>query len=436
MAEKFRAMRGTHDILPEEAHIWRRIEDYFAGICGRYGYSEIRIPIFEATQLFERGTGFATDVVQKEMYTFPDKKGRSLTLRPEATPAVIRAFLEHSLGRRGKVTKLFYMGPMFRYDRPGQGRYRQFHQLGIEAIGTASAVADAEVIRLLWDYLRGIGLATLRVRLNTLGCKECRIKYSDVLKIFLESRLDKLCADCNDRFARNPLRVLDCKTKSCRVLIEEAPDVATVLCEDDIEHFDRVKTYLSLAGVDFYVDSKLVRGLDYYTRTVFEVVHESAGEDLALGGGGRYDELVQVFGGPSTPAVGFSLGLERVVAALGADRGGGEGGSGESRDAGAVTGTGVGPDVYVANLGDEASDKAFELAGILRGKLKVWLEFDQRKLDRQLKSASKLGAKYTAIIGSDELAQGVVRMKDMASGEQTMVRFDETLDWLTDKVGG
>jgi histidyl-tRNA synthetase len=422
MAEKIRAMRGTHDFLPDEARLWRRVENAFVDICIRYGYSEIRTPVFEATELFERGTGFATDVVQKEMYTFPDKKGRSLSLRPEATPSVIRAYLEHSLGRKARVAKYFYMGPMFRYDRPGQGRYRQFHQLGIEAIGTASPTADAEVIRLLWEYLKGIGLGDIQVRLNTLGCKDCRVKYSGVLKDFLENKLESLCADCHDRFERNPLRILDCKNKKCKPVIADAPDIAEMLCADDIGHLEQVKELLSGAGVDFYVDAKLVRGLDYYTRTVFEVIHKAAGEDLALGGGGRYDELVEVIGGPSTPAVGFSLGLERVITALT---------EGKREEA-----AGGAPRVYIAPLGREAADRAFELAGVLRQHFPAWLEFDQRKLDRQLKSASKIGAKFTVIIGSEELAEAVVRVKDMDSGEQTMVKYDDIVSWLSERIGG
>ena len=422
MAEKIRAMRGTHDFLPDEARLWRRVENAYVDICTRYGYSEIRTPVFEATELFERGTGFATDVVQKEMYTFPDKKGRSLSLRPEATPSVIRAYLEHSLGRKARVAKYFYMGPMFRYDRPGQGRYRQFHQLGIEAIGTGSATADAEVIRLLWEFLTGIGLGKIRIRLNTLGCKECRVKYSGTLKDFLEDKLESLCGDCHDRFERNPLRILDCKNKNCKAVIKNAPDIAGLLCEDDIAHLDSVKRLLTAAGVDFYVDAKLVRGLDYYTRTVFEVIHEAAGEDLALGGGGRYDELVQVIGGPSTPAVGFSLGLERVITAL-------TEGSREDSAGGA-------PAVFIAPMGDDAADRAFELAGAIREHVSAWLEFNQRKLDRQLKSASKMGVRFTVILGSDELAQGMVKVKDMTTGEQTMVKYDDIVTWLLERIGG
>jgi histidyl-tRNA synthetase len=422
MTERFKAMRGTHDILPEEAHLWRRIEDRFVETCRHYGYSEIRVPVFEATELFQRGIGFATDVVQKEMYTFPDKKGRSLSLRPEATPSVVRAYLEHNLARRAGLTKLFYMGPMFRYDRPGAGRYRQFHQLGVEVIGTSSPMADAEVIRLCWEYLTSMGLDRLRIRLNSLGCKACRVRYSQVVKDFLKDKLWGLCDDCNERFQRNPLRVLDCKRKKCKLVIAEAPEVGTILCADCVEHLKQVRDHLEGAGIEFYLDSRLVRGLDYYTRTVFEIVDESAGEDLALGGGGRYDNLVEELGGPSTPAVGFSLGLERIIEAL-------QRGKKEPQE-------GIAPQVYVAYIGEEASGSAFNLAGRLRERFTVWLEFDQRKLERQLRTASKLGARFTAILGSEEMARGVVRLKDMAAGEQYEIELDQVAGWLAERLGG
>ena len=422
MAERFKAMRGTHDILPEEARIWRVIEDRFVTLCGRYGFGEIRIPVFEATELFERGTGFATDVVQKEMYTFADKKGRSLSLRPEATPSVIRAYLEHNLARRAKVAKFFYMGPMFRYDRPGAGRYRQFHQLGIEIIGTASPVADAEAVKLLWDYLGGIGLGGLRVRLNTLGGTDCRVKYSGVVKTYLADKLDRLCGDCHERFERNPLRVLDCKNKGCRVVIAEVPEIADVLCPECVAHFESVQRYLRASGIDFYVDPKLVRGLDYYTRTVFEVVHGSAGEDLALGGGGRYDRLVKEIGGPDTPAVGFSLGLERVVQALG--------------DAGAGLAQEGPPHVYIAPIGDDAWEAAFDLAGELRKHFRVWMEFEPRKLENQLRTAARIGALFSAILGPDEVEQGVVGFKNMRTGEQFTVKTGEVVNWISREIGG
>ncbi len=422
MTKRFKAMRGTHDILPEEALLWRRIESHFVDVCSRYGFSEIRVPVFEATELFERGTGFATDVVQKEMYTFPDKKGRSLSLRPEATPSVVRAYLEHNLARRAGVTKLFYMGPMFRYDRPGAGRYRQFHQVGIEIIGTSSPMADAEAAQVLWEYLRELGLAKLSMRINTLGCEDCRVKYSEMLRSFLENKLQRLCGDCNERFARNPLRVLDCKKSSCKVVIAEAPEIGGILCDDCVSHFERVREYLGAAGIDFYVDAKLVRGLDYYTRTVFEVFHETGGVDNSLGGGGRYDRLVEDVGGPSTPAVGFSAGIERIALALRAEE--------------EVADTGDAVDIYVAPMGVEAQAAAFELAGELRRMYTVWLEFDQRKLERQLRTASRIGARFTAIIGSDEMAKRTVTLKDMASGDQHEVDRAEILTYLADRLGG
>jgi histidyl-tRNA synthetase len=422
MAERFRAMRGTHDILPEESSLWRCVEDRFVDICMRYGFSEIRIPTFEATELFERGTGFATDVVQKEMYTFLDKKGRSVSLRPEATPGVIRAYLEHNLGKRSKITKLFYMGPMFRYDRPGAGRYRQFHQLGIETIGTAGPSADAETVQVLWDFLRGLNLGGLTMRINTLGCTDCRIRYSEKVKDFLADRLDEVCGDCRERYARNPLRVLDCKVRSCKQIVREAPEVGTILCPACIEHFDKVKALLDGVGIPFEVDPRLVRGLDYYTRTVFEVFHEASGADNSLGGGGRYDRLVEEIGGPSTPAVGFSAGIERILLALKSDK--------------ALEAGGPGVDVYVADMGEDASAAAYALAGRLRAEYRVWLEFEPRKLERQLRAASRLRARFTAIIGTDEMATASVRIKDMESGEQVLVESSQVLEWLAERIRG
>lgn len=422
MSKKFKAMRGTHDLLPEESQLWRRIETTFVELCSRYGYGEIRVPVFEATELFERGTGFATDVVQKEMYTFPDKKGRSLSLRPEGTPSVIRAYLEHGLSRKAKVAKLYYMGPMFRYDKPGAGRYRQFHQLGVEVIGTPSPQADVEVITLLWEYLKAINLKDIGLRINTLGCKKCRERYSGAVRDFLEDRLDALCEDCHDRFKRNPLRVLDCKVASCKEVIAHAPPIDTVLDEECIAHFDEVKRYLGAAGVDFNVDARLVRGLDYYTRTVFEVYHTATGVDSSLGGGGRYDELVSELGGPSTPAVGFSAGIERIVLALKAEETAAE----EHRHL----------DVYVASIAASSFDYAFDLAYELRKNSRVWLEYESRRPQKQLASASKMGALYTAILGEDEVKKKTVVFKHMESGEQAEVARDKAGAWLKTKLGG
>jgi len=430
-------MRGTHDILPEEAPLWRWAENVFAEVASRYGYGEVRVPVFEATELFERGTGFATDVVQKEMYTFQDKKGRRLSLRPEATPSVVRAYLEHGLARKTPVAKFFYMGPMFRYDKPGAGRYRQFHQIGIEVVGTASPVADAEVITLLWQYLKALGLAGASVRLNTLGCKPCRVRYSGIVKDFLKDRLGELCGDCNERFARNPLRVLDCKVASCRVVVAGAPEIGTILCEECVRHFDRVQALLGQAGIAFQVDPKLVRGLDYYTRTVFEVFDEAVGPENAIGGGGRYDHLVEEIGGPSTPAVGFSAGMERIVLAVQARQVSAAGKS--AADSGSGSAFGPAPartEVFVAAIGERAFLAAFKLAADLRRRWRVWLEFDQRKVDRQLASAARLGARHTVIIGDDEVARGLAKIKDMASGEQVEVGADSVDAWLAERPAG
>lgn len=422
MAEKIRAMRGTHDILPQTAAEWRRIEEVFVGICRRYGYSEIQTPIFEATELFERGTGFATDVVQKEMYTFEDRKGRRISLRPEATPSVIRAYLEHGLDKMGKVLKFFYIGPMFRYDRPGAGRYRQFHQLGIEIIGTASPVADAEAIVLLWDFLSSLGLNRLKIRINSLGCESCRVAYSGIVRKYLSNRLDDLCQDCNQRFERNPLRILDCKKERCRSVISEAPDIGETLCASCLEHLGTVEGLLADANVDFYRDPKLVRGLDYYTRTVFEAYHTTSGVDLSLGGGGRYDRLVEDLGGRSTPAVGFSAGMERIALSL------------ESEGIRLSDDQNI--QVFIASIGEDALKQSFEMARELRKSYRVWLEFEARKIDRQLATASRLGARIALVLGPDEISRGVVKAKKMTTGEQFEVPTDQIPKWVGLELGG
>ncbi len=422
MVEKFKAMRGTHDVLPEESWLWRQVENSFISLCTRYAYREIRTPIFEATELFERGTGISTEVVQKEMYTFLDRKGRRISLRPEATPSVIRAFLEHNLARRARISKFFYIGPMFRYDRPGAGRYRQFNQLGVELLGTSSPEADAEVILLLWEFLNALAIQDLKVRLNSLGCKDCRKRFTPVLKEFLSSQLGDLCSDCKERYERNPLRAFDCKVETCKKIMALAPTIDTILCTNCKNHFGKVADRLELVGVDFYVDTRLVRGLDYYTRTVFEIFSSATGVENSLGGGGRYDELVEELGGPPTPAVGFSAGLERIIMAI--------------KDSGSQDKAKSWIDIFIAPVGEASFGKAFEIAAELRKKYKVWFEYDTRKIDRQLSSASKLRVLYTVIIGEDELARGVVRIKDMKTGEQFEVERSEILTWFEKALRG
>ncbi|MEA3454692.1 MAG: histidine--tRNA ligase, partial [Candidatus Caldatribacteriota bacterium] len=308
--------KGTQDILPEDISKWYYIEDIIKEILNKYGYKEIRTPFFEYTDLFVRGIGESTDIVTKEMFTFPDRKGRSLTLRPEGTAPVVRAYLENTMGRTSKVIKLFYLGPMFRCEKPQAGRFRQFNQFGIEIIGTKSSAADAEVIITVLDVYKKLGLKNLEILINSVGCKKCRIDYVQKLKKYLKDKKDFLCSECKERYTKNPLRVLDCKKDSCKRTIEEAPMITENLCQECESHFAQVKSYLDDQKIVFHEDPHLVRGLDYYTKTAFEIISGGLGAQNAIGGGGRYDDLIEELGGKPTPAVGFAAGIERMIIAI------------------------------------------------------------------------------------------------------------------------
>jgi histidyl-tRNA synthetase len=402
MSKKFQAMRGTRDILPGEVEKWQTVEKVAAMISERYGYREIRTPHFEATDLFARGVGETTDVVQKEMYTFPDRKGRSLTLRPEGTAGVVRAVIEAGLAKPDRLHKLWYWGPMFRYDRPQAGRYRQFYQWGAEVIGTANPWADVEIIVLLAEYLEELGLTDLVIKLNSVGDATCRPIYQKKVREALASRRDELCPDCRERLEKNPLRVLDCKVPGCREIVKGVPSVLDSLCEDCREHLDEVKKGLDASGLTYEMDPGLVRGLDYYTRTAFEIHHGKLGAQSAVGGGGRYDGLFKILGGPEVPAVGFSMGVERVLIAL----------QEEGRDVFHQT-----PLVYLAR-GANLSDEAFRLARELRRRFAIQLEYAEKSLGAQLRQADRLGATAVLILGEDEMAAGEITVKDLKSGDQ------------------
>lgn len=418
---KYRAMRGTRDILPGDTEKWTRAERVFAEVAERYGCREIRVPIFEATDLFERGIGEATDIVQKEMYTFPDRKGRSLTLRPEGTASVIRAYLEHNLGRRAALVKVYYIGPMFRYDRPGQGRYRQFHQVGVELIGSPDPQADVESLEILLGFLRGVGLGRLETKINSLGCDRCRPGYLEVLRGALGEVGSSLCEDCLTRVGRNPLRVLDCKQEGCRALFGRLPAMIGHLCSECREHMRRVEEILEEIEIPYAIDPFLVRGLDYYTRTTYEVHHGGLGSQSALGGGGRYDSLVEQMGGPPTPAVGFSAGVERVLLSIDEE--------------------GVAPpaagrlDLFLAAADGAGEREGLRLAHRLRGRFSVERDYQRRNLKSQLKSASERGAHFVAILGEREVTHGRVAVKDMGTGEQVEVRLEALEAWLAERAG-
>ncbi len=420
-AKRIQSVRGTRDILPPESAKWLWLEEKFRGVLSRFGYSEARTPLFEHTELFHKGTGETTEIVQKQMYTFQDRSGRSLTLRPEGTPSVARAVIEHGLLRGSRAIKLYYFGPMFRYDRPQAGRYRQFDQLGAELVGVAGVEGDAESVHLHVALLQELGLRQFTVKINSVGCAKCRPAYAQQVRESLGGRSGELCGDCRDRIERNPLRVLDCKVESCRRLAQSVPSILGSLCPECRQHFEGLKTLLAAIGIEFEIDPGLVRGLDYYTRAAFEIHHSLLGAQSALGGGGRYDDLIAIYGGPPTPAVGFAAGLDRILLAVDEER--------------LPVPTGAGIDVYVVSVSDSARQECFCLAAQLRRSLNVEQDLGRRSLQAQMKSASSLGARLAVILGEDELKAGTVTLRDMATGTQETVPRDEIVDRIQRKVG-
>lgn len=404
---KIQSIRGTRDILPPESAKWLWLEEKFRGVLSRFGYSEIRTPIFELTELFHKGTGGSTDIVLKEMYTFQDRGGRSLTLRPEGTPSVARSVIEHGLLARSRVMKLYYFGPMFRYGRPQAGRFRQFDQVGAELIGDVSVEGDAESIHLHVTLLRELGLRAFNVKINSVGCPNCRPHYSRLIQERLKDTLDGLCDDCKVRFERNPLRILDCKVDDCRKMVEKVPSILECLCEECMHRFNALQDRLQAINIEFEVDPGLVRGLDYYTKTAFEIHHHMLGAQSALGGGGRYDGLIELYGGPHTPAVGFAAGLDRILLAV----------EKEKLEIPLPAGT----DVYVVSVSEKTRQKCFAIAAMLRETLRVELDLAQRSLGSQMKAANSLGAKFSVIVGEDELNSGAFTVRDMKTGVQTKV---------------
>jgi len=409
---RIKAVRGTRDITPDELRKWRYVEEVARDLFRRYGYREIRTPTFEHTELFVKGTGETTDIVEKEMYTFIDKGGRSVTLRPEGTPSVVRACLENGLFGQLPVLKLSYIGQMFRYDRPQAGRYREFWQIGVEAFGSADPSMDAEVIQLAYQLVTEVGLKGISLELNSIGCKRCRPRYVEDLREFGKRHVDELCGKCVERIERNPMRLLDCKEERCRIVMKEAPVILDYLCDECAEHFAKVREYLDLLDVPYAVNPRVVRGLDYYTRTVFEITAEGLGAQNAVVGGGRYDDLVELMGGKPTPALGFAAGLDRIVASLEAQ--------------GFEFPIDEGIDCFIAVLGREAKPVALKLATSLRREgFSVEMEHLGRSLRAQMKTADKLKARFTAMIGEDELKSGRITLRDMKSGEQRSVEEGE-----------
>ena len=406
------APRGTKDILPEQARHWLWLENKIREICNLYGYEEIRTPIFEHTELFQRGIGEGTDVVDKEMYTFTDRGDRSITLRPENTASVVRAWLQNKLYAGGGLTKLFYIGSMFRYDRPQAGRLREFHQFGVEALGEKNPAVDAEIILLAREFLQSLGLNQLNLKINTVGCPKCRPIYRQKLTEYFTECADELCGDCRRRLEKNPLRILDCKVDGGKDFMDDAPKIETCLCDDCREHFNALKNLLTAANVDFIVDNRLVRGLDYYTKTAFEIQYAPLGAQSAVAGGGRYDGLIKEIGGDDTPAVGFAAGLERILLALELQ--------------------GLLPEItkkiaaFVVSGGISAEIYAFKLLTDLRRKnIPAAMDFARKSMKSQMKSAAKSGAKFALIVGDDEIANSTVTVKNLATSEQEIVPIDE-----------
>ena len=412
-----KTVKGTRDIFYPDIEKWRFFEEKARGVLKTYNFKEIMTPIFEYTEVFARGIGEDTDIVHKEMYTFKDRKGRSITLRPENTASVVRAYLEHKMYAEGGVKRLFYIGPMFRYERPQKGRYRQFFQLGVEVFGSKSPYVDAETIELVINILEKSGLKGLSVKLNSLGCEKCRPVYRENLKKFLESVKDNLCEDCKRRVDTNPLRVLDCKVPSCKETVKNAPNIQQSLCEECKEHQDRVFHYLETMGVKYEVDPNLVRGLDYYTRTVFEVVSENLGSQNAILGGGRYDNLVKELGGPDTPAFGWALGIDRLVLLL----------DDKVVDLSNKT-------IYVIPAGDSI-DYCFKVAKTLReSNLPAEVISDSKSLKKALNFVNKQNGRYVIIAGESEAEKGMVVFKDLGKRTQKEIVFEKLSEELKNEI--
>ena len=415
----YQAPRGTFDILPREQGYWSYIKQKAVAISELYGYQRIDTPTFEDARLFARSIGEETDIVEKEMYTLEDRSGDKLTLRPEGTASVCRAYVEHGMHTLPQPVRLYYMAAIFRYERPQAGRYRQHHQFGVEALGDSDPALDAEVIDIAWQFYVNLGLHGLSLYLNSIGCNSCRPAYLDSLRAYYSQHRESLCPDCRRRLLRNPLRLLDCKRPSCIPLTEQAPRSIDYLCDECAQHFDQLERYLNLLNLPFVINHRLVRGFDYYTKTVFEIAPE--GEMVAqatIGAGGRYDDLIAQLGGRPTPAIGFATGIERLVLNLKKQK--------------IAVPVPPAPAVFIAYLGQEAKDEALKLASLLRKSGHgVTLTFGDRSLKAQLKQANSTGTRYAVIIGEDEVRGGTVLLRDMGKGKQETIPLDKVAEALS-----
>lgn len=420
-----RAPKGTKDVVPQESYKWHYIEDAIRKVCAAFGYREVRTPTFEHTELFLRGVGDTTDIVQKEMYTFLDKAERSLTLKPEGTAGVVRQFIENRLYADPQPTKMYYLNcPVFRYEKPQAGRLREHHQFGVEVFGAPSASADAEIIAVALELYSRLGVADLSLNINSIGCPVCRPTYNEALKAHFADHLDSMCDNCRTRFDKNPLRLLDCKEEKCKVYTSKAPVIIEHLCDDCAHHFSELQEYLKALRISYSINPYIVRGLDYYTKTVFELISTNIGAQGTVCGGGRYDKLVAQLGGNDLPGVGFGMGMERLLMVM-------EGQGVEIPKPSQF-------DVTICTIGEQPKFAGFALAGELRKHdIKTECDHANRSMKAQFKYADKLGSRYVVIIGGDEYASSSAKIKDMASGEETLVLLDDCVkklkEWLSQK---
>lgn len=406
-----KAPRGTNDILPSEIYKWQYAEDVIREICKSFGVSEIRTPVFENTELFERGVGDTTDVVEKEMYTFEDKGGRSITLRPEGTASAARSYIEHGLFNNPQPTKLYYMIGCYRYEKPQAGRYREFRQFGVEYYGSSQPSIDAEVMSLALMIYDKLGLKNLSLNINSIGCPHCREIYNNKLREYLEANYDSLCETCKTRFHKNPMRIIDCKSDICKDIVKGAPMLIDHICDECKEHFELVKKNLEAMGIEYKIDPMIVRGLDYYTKTVFEIIADNKNSNSTICGGGRYDGLIEEIGGDSIPACGFAMGLERLILTM--------------EEQGIELPKPEGIDVYIGNIGVDAGIYAGKLVHELRQKgISADKDHQGKSVKAQMKYANKIGAKYTIILGDDEITNKSITVKDMQNSETVNISLD------------
>lgn len=417
---KIQSVRGVKDILPEETGRWQWVEKMAHQVFSRYGFKEIRVPIFEKTGLFQRGIGETTDIVEKEMYTFTDRSGDQITLRPEGTASVVRSYVENKMYNPPALVKLYYMGPMFRYERPQAGRFRQFYQIGVEAMGSSSPMVDTEVMIMLMDFFKNIGLTGLELQINNLGCAECRPQYREILKAGIRKHLSELCVNCNQRFERNPLRVLDCKVERDREISASLPKTAEHICAACKTNYNEVKSLLDLTQTPYKLNPNLVRGLDYYSRTTFEVTSNQLGAQDAICGGGRYDSLVEEFEGPPTPCFGFALGMERLISLIPFEQ---------------FKEIDVRTDIFIVGLGDEARNLGFRLAQGFRDRgLKVEIDHEGGSMKSQMRKANKSLCRFALILGENEIKSGKYVLKNMDGGRQEEIAAESITDSILEHL--